>query len=326
MRRPRRLTRHVIPPQLVRLLDRQKNLVTRAQVRAAGVSDAATRWALSRQWQLVLPGVIHVYPVTLTREQRLIAALLYCGEHAVVNGPSAAAWYGLEHADDRGVVRVLVPRRCSARDIRWISVARSGVPFDQHTDGPRRFTSPTRAVVEAARTADGPERAEAIVIEAVMRRLVRLEHLADMNSQLGRRGSRLAELAIRAAAQGAWSIPESGLYRLTASSSKLPDMWCNPDLFTEPGGRRLITPDGWFDDVGLALMVHSRRWHDGQRWAPTVERDGDLVAQGIRVLPLAPTSIATNPKQVLARVEQAYGAAKAAGARPAVRAVRWRGW
>jgi len=255
----------------------------------------------------------------------LIAGLLYAGPGAVVTGASAAAWYGLEHADQRGPIRLLVPRNRSSRDVRWASIRRTMVPYDVFESGRLALVGHDRAVVEAAREAPGRERAEAIVIEALQRRLVRLADLAAMNDRLASAGRARAERAIATAAEGVWSVPESGLFSLVERSARLPEMWCNPDLFSA-SDRRLLTPDGWFDDVGLAVMVHSRRWHDGARWVPTVERDGDLVAHGVRVLPLAPSSIRDDPARVLARVEQAYGAARRAGGRPDVRAQRWRAW
>lgn len=312
-------------PQLRRLLDQQQNLMTRRQARAAGLTDSAIRWGLERAWQSVLPGVVHVVRNRLTRDQRRIAALLYAGDDAVLHAATAASWYGLEHADDLGVVRVLVSRNRAARQVRWVRISRTSVPFTQYVDGPRRLVDIDRAVVGAAREAGGREQAEAIVIEAVQRRLVTLDGLASMNDRLGSRGSRLATLAIGAAAGGAWSVPEAGLYRLVASSAVLPEMWCNPELFAGDG-RRLLSPDGWFDDVGLALMVHSRRYHDGARWAPTVERDGDLVAHGVRVLQLTPQSIEREPRRVLATIEQTYRTALRAGGRPDVRAARRRPW
>jgi hypothetical protein len=41
------------------------------------------------------------------------------------------------------------------------------------------------------------------------------------------------------------------------------------------GDHRLPTPDGWFDDVALAVQVHSRRHHAGELdWEATVAADG----------------------------------------------------
>lgn len=295
--------------------------MTRQQAREAGLTDAVIRWGLERSWHIVLPGVIHVLRNPLTRDQKLIAALLYAGPDAVIHGATAAAWYGIERADDSGVIRVLVPRTRAARHVHWVRVSRSSVPSEQYVDGPRRFVSVHRAVVEAAREARGPEDAEAVIIEALQRRVVTLEGLASLNDRLGRPGSALATRAIASAAVGTWSVPEAGLYRLLTKSPVLPEIWCNPDLFASTN-RRLVAPDGWYDDVGLALMVHSRRWHDGQRWVPTVERNGDLVSHGVRVLPIAPQSIAKEPARVLAVVETTYRSALTIGGRPNVRAVR----
>ena len=192
------------PAVLAPLLDRQRDLVTFAQARDAGLTDAAIRWALSRHWHVVLPRVIHVIRNPLTQEQRLIAALLYAGDGAAVSGMSAASWYGLEHAGDGGVVRLLVPRTSRSRDVRWVRVRRTRVPYEQRLSGPVWVTPPARAVVDAAREARGFEQAEAVVIEAVQRQFVRVDDLASMNSLLGVRWSALAERAIRSAAGGAW--------------------------------------------------------------------------------------------------------------------------
>jgi hypothetical protein len=309
------------PPTLAALLDRQRDLATYDQARAAGLTDAAIRWGLARHWHAVLPKVIHVVRNPLTREQRLIAAVLYAGEGAVVTGMSAASWYGLEHADDGGVVQVIVPRSRSTRDMRWVRVRRTRVPYEEHHSGAVSLASPARAVVDATRAARGQEQAEALVIEAVQRGVARLDDLASLNSALGARWSAVTERALRAAAAGAWSLPEAGLQRLVARSRELPEMWCNPRLRSQ-AGEPLLTPDGWFDDVALAVMVHSRRYHDGSRWAGTVERDGDLVAHGVRVLQLTPESLERDPLGVLRRIEQTYRTARASGWRPPVVATR----
>ncbi len=44
-------------------------------------------------------------------------------------------------------------------------------------------------------------------------------------------------------------------------------------------GVRCLTPDAWLDDVAMAVMVHSRQFHDGpDQWDETVSRDGELTA------------------------------------------------
>ena len=87
---------------------------------------------------------------------------------------------------------------------------------------------------------------------------------------------------------------------------RLPRPWANPALH-DPLGRRLTTPDLWFDDVALAVMVHSRVHHSGVLdWEATVAADEDLRTAGIEVVAVTPASIAAAPEQVLARIGAAY--------------------
>ncbi|MDO5627120.1 MAG: hypothetical protein Q4G43_02255 [Mobilicoccus sp.] len=310
-----------MPDSLQAVLAEQQDLMTRAQALEAGMTASALRWAVSRSWQIPLPGVIHVHRVDLRLDQRRIAALLWAGPWAALTGATAAHWYGLRQAEEHGVVRVAVPRRCATRQAAWVRTRRTWVPYDARRAGAMRVVEPARAVVEAAREATDAAGAEALVIEAIQRQLVTLDQLVSVNDQLGRPGSALASRAIAAAADGAWSLPELHLSRLVASSRHLPEMWCNPEVRTA-NRERLLTPDGWFDDVGLAVMVHSHRYHSGSAWAPTVERDGELAAHGVRVLPVAPSSIAREPARVLAHIERAHRTALATGYRPSVVATR----
>ena len=85
-------------------------------------------------------------------------------------------------------------------------------------------------------------------------------------------------------------------------------MWANPQLWV--GNRRLPTPDGWFDDVALAVQVHSRQFHSGHLdWEATVGADAEFVEHGIPVLAVTPRQIARSPDDVVARIERAHAAA-----------------
>jgi hypothetical protein len=84
-------------------------------------------------------------------------------------------------------------------------------------------------------------------------------------------------------------------------NSRLPRPWANPALH-DPLGRRLTTPDLWFDDVALAVMVHSRVHHSGVLdWEATVAADEDLRTAGIDVVAVTPASIAAEPGRVRPR-------------------------
>ncbi|QQS02005.1 MAG: hypothetical protein IPK37_06415 [Austwickia sp.] len=213
------------------------------------------------------------------------------------------------------IVQVEVAAPAKSRRVQWADFRRTTVPDGRvRSAEPLRFVSPERAIVGAARQV-GSEAATALVIESVQRRLCRLERLAHENQVLGRRGSAGVTRAIREAATGVWSVPELQLARLLDRSGELPRMWCNPELVTATG-HPLISPDGWFDDVGLAVMVHSRQHHDGPGFEATIESDGELASFGVPVVGVTPRSIDRDPELVVRRIERAYRAALVGGSRP----------
>jgi hypothetical protein len=121
-------------------------------------------------------------------------------------------------------------------------------------------------------------------------------------------GSASARAAMRAVQAGVWSAAETDLLVALAGSSVLPLVWPNPVLET-PDGRLLPSPDGWVDDVGLALQVHLRRYHArDSEWERTVEADAALVEQGVHVVAVTPTALRRDASRVRERAERAYAA------------------
>lgn len=308
-----------MPPDLRRLLDRQLGLVTRRQLLSGGLTPDAVSWRLSRAWRSVLPGVIDIERGGLTESRRLVAALLYAGQGAAVTGPSAARWYGITGVPSAGPVHVVVPAPRSSRSVAFATIRRSEVGDPgMRTSGAILLVSPGRAIVEAARAAPWDDHATAIVVEAVQRGICSASTVATWNDLLGRRGSAVVRRALDDVQAGAWSVPEAELAKLIARSTKLPRPLANPELKTAEG-EPLTSPDVYFDDVGLAVMVHSRTYHAyGDDWEQTVAGDSDLVTHGVPVLGITPRQLSRAPDVALKRVESAYAAAKASGRRPAV--------
>lgn len=161
-----------------------------------------------------------------------------------------------------------------------------------------------------------------MVLEAIQRRMVRLDDLHHWASARGTSGTARVRRALDVAATGVWSAPEGELLRVVRRSAILPEPWPNPTL-VDAAGRRLTTPDLWFDDVALAVMVHSRQFHaDVLDWEATVESDADLLAAGVIVVPVTPASLRRDPVPVLRVLEKAYRSAVARGSRPRVTATR----
>jgi hypothetical protein len=304
-----------------RLAAAQEGLVTREQLRAAGTTRGELRWRLGRQWSLVLAHVVLTRRASLTSAQQLVAAVLEAGDDAVVTGHRACAWHGLRSSlGHRPVTVITGPTRASRRS-GFVVVRRTVRPDPRClTRGVLRVASPVRAVADATREAHDLGEARSVVLEAVRRRLVRLEDLGHEVEAGPRRGSRWARAAVQDARAGSWSVPEAELLHRCARSKVLPRAWPNPYLEAEDG-TPLISPDLWFDDVGLAVMVHSRAHHLRDRdWEGTVESDGRLAEHGILVIGFTPSSVSRRPQEVVARIERAYLSAQRAGpSRPSVR-------
>jgi len=303
------------------LLALQQGLVTRAQLRDVGATRAELRWRLGRQWSLVLPHVVLTGRGPLSGAQQLLAAVLEVGDGAVVTGHRACAWHGLRSAYGNRPVTVLAGPTQASRQLGFVVVRRTARPDPRAVArGVVRIASTARAVADAARDAHDLGEARAVVLEAVQRRLVRVEDLEHEVEAGPRHGSRTARAAVRDARAGSWSVPEAELLHRCSRSAVLPRPWPNPWLEADDG-TPLVSPDLWFDDVGLAVMVHSRAHHlRDEDWEGTVESDGRLAEHGVLVVAFTPRSIRLRPDEVVARIERVYRSALRAGrARPRVR-------
>jgi hypothetical protein len=115
-------------------------------------------------------------------------------------------------------------------------------------------------------------------------------------------------------------VPESDLLALIRGSHSLPEPLANPVL-KGPRGEELTSPDVWFDDVGMAVLVQSREFHsDGLDWDVTVEQGSDLSAVRVVVVGVTPAALARDPSAQLRRIERAHAAARRSGTRAPVTA------
>lgn len=310
-----------LPAELERLARSQASVLARRQLFDHGVTPSEVRWRLGRRWRLVLPGVVLLGPQLPDDHQRRVAALLYAGPSAWLAASTAAAVHGMLHEPPGSRVHVLVPAPHRPRDVAWVRIRRTHLLDERIVErGPIRLSCRARAVVDAAAHM-GDEQARALLIEVVQRRVVRLDDVAHWVEARQPNGRRRLRSALSEAAAGAWSLPEADLARLVAGSTVLPTAWLNPSL-CDARGRRLTTPDLWFDDVALAVMVHSRRFHEGALdWERTVDGDSDLTTSRVAVVGVTPNAIARDPVGTLLRVESAYLQARKSGFRPDVSAI-----
>lgn len=309
-----------LPPALGPLLDRQHNVVSRSQLLAANVHDGSTyRKVRAGQWQRLLPGIFLVVPGSPGTEHRRIAAALFAGEQAQLTGLTVLHWYGFRSAPATDRIHVLVPHHVHRRSTGFVVVQRAlSLDVRARDVGLYRVTSPARAVVDACRVMTQLKDVRAIVAEAVQAdhtsaRAIDVELRRAARSRTG-----LARRALGEVLAGVRSAPEAELRDLTHRSKILPQILWNPTL-TTLDGQRLPTPDGWIDDVGLALQVDSAEYHSRDiGWTNTLDRHNELAKHDVQVLHITPTEIRTVPRRILATVEQAYRARVASGVRARV--------
>ena len=101
------------------LARRQHGAITRAQLLELGFSAHAIDHRLSiGRLRAVRRGVYAVGQPDLTREGRWMAAVLSCGEGAVLSCESAAALWGLEDRERLITVSIPSPRQLRRKDVK----------------------------------------------------------------------------------------------------------------------------------------------------------------------------------------------------------------
>ncbi len=202
-------------------------------------------------------GVVRIPGAPETDEQRLWAALLRCGEHAVA-GPAASCWlHGLEGFDELVVsVVVAAPHRCRGTD--FPARTRHDVEGDRVTISGMPALSAARAIIEVAhRLTDKQLR---VLIDSARRKRVltieRLRHRAEELSDTpwSRRGARAVLRVVGSGALDQESENEREIAAFLATTT-LQLEWQVSDLVP---GRRLDAVDR---EATLVLEIDSRLWH-----------------------------------------------------------------
>jgi hypothetical protein len=304
---------------LAAVLDRQHDVASRSQLRAAQIDDGTIyRKVRAGQWQRLLPGVFLVTPRPPGTEQRRVAAALFAGENAQLTGLTVLHWYGFRSAPATDRVHVLVPHTTHRRSAGFVVVQRalSLDPLARYT-GLYHVTSVARAVVDACRALSELKDVRAIVSEAVQANRTSAKAIDAELRRAARSRTGLARRALTEVQAGIRSAPEAELRELTMRSKILPQILWNPRL-TTLDGKPLPTPDGWIDEVGVALQVDSAEYHArGDDWTTTLDRH-NAARYDVQVIHITPKEIRTLPGKALATIEQTYRSRVTAGARARV--------
>lgn len=155
--------------QVEEVLDWQSGVLSRAQARELGLSDAALRTRLRPgRWQRLAPGVYLAHSGPVPWLARVWAAHLYAGPDALLSHETAAALHGF--AEQREPVHVTVPAGRKVRPQPGLVVHRARRLLDRR-DGtvvPPRVTA-AHAALDLADAAEDLTEALAAVARAVQR-------------------------------------------------------------------------------------------------------------------------------------------------------------
>ncbi|MGI8881422.1 MAG: hypothetical protein ACR2KJ_13130 [Jatrophihabitans sp.] len=165
----------------------------------------------------------------------------------------------------------------------------------------------------------GLRTARAVAAEALQRGWTSLTELEQEIRRGPRRWSANLRMAIDEMARGVRSSPEAEAMHLLESSAVLSGIAFNADL-RSPAGTFVARPDAWLAAAAMAVEVDSAAHHFMlEDWEHTQRRVALLASYGALVLSVSPFRLRTEPSRLLAEIERAYLARRAAGVACALR-------
>jgi very-short-patch-repair endonuclease len=297
------------------LAARQRNLITRRQLEALGLSRSAIRHQLaSGRLHIELGDVYRLPGARRDWRTRLHAAVLAAGEGAVVSHRAAAALMHVPGFPERAI-ELTVPYRRSVvlsgaivHRSRCLPVGHTKLVDGLPTTSMARTLCDLAAIMHPAQTARALDNSIArggVTTNAMWRVLNELH-------PSGRRGSGAVRRLLRARGEG-YVAPASDLEARFAQiicEGGLP----SPDRQVDVGdGRQWVgRVDFAYRDAKLLIEVDSRLHHTSLLDLETDRtRDNRLMASGWRLLRITWQMLAEQPDEVVSTVATALGVAAA---------------
>lgn len=249
-------------------------------------------------WWRPLMGLVALARGALTPRQRLVAALLVAGEDALVTGLAACRLYGLERVPEHHQVHVLIPHEQRRRSESFLLVERTAHMPPAWSRHGIRCAPIARALVDGARRLDKINDVRALLSEAVQQRRVTVPALRAEVESGSCRGAALVRTVIVELEDGIRSAAEAWWRELVASIDGFPTVLWNADVHLADGSF-LARPDGFVDEVALALDLHSFAHHaDLEKFDATMRRHAEMTAAGLLVVPATPKELRDDPESV----------------------------
>lgn len=277
----------------------QRGRVSRDQLLAAGVADRAIyRLAAGGHLHREHRGVYavgHTAPAPLTAET---AALLACGEHAVLSHYTAALIHRLiPHGDGRIHVTIQDQHRPNPRGVTVHRTARL-TRGEVQTLESLPVTSPARTVIDVASTANLAT-AERVVEEALTQRLVSETELRELAARAnGRRAATRIKAILDAHREpGLTKSKAERRFRGLVRAAQLPEPKTNVRLHG-------FEVDCYWPDLGVVVEVQGYRFHSGRRAFERDTRKGAKLTAAGTVSYVTWLQMDNEPYAVVARVAQ----------------------
>lgn len=281
------------------LAGRQHGVVARRQLLALGFNAREIEHRVGRgRLHLVMRGVYAVGWPRMTQKRRWMAAVLACGEGALLSHRSAAALWGI--CDERrGVIEVSVTRRAELRRRGLRVRGRPSLTDERATthDGVP-VTTPVQTLIDIS-TALTPIRVERAVNEADKRDLIDPEALrAELDRYVGEPGVKALRHLLD---KRTFRLSDSDLeilFRSIALGAGLP-----PPLTKE-------TVNGWevdfyFPDLGLVIETDGLRYHrTPSTQTRDARRDRAHVLAGMTALRFTHYEIKYEPSRVRSELQR----------------------
>ena len=285
---------------LAELAGRQWGVVSRAQLGGVGLGRGAIdRRVQTGRLRRIHRGVYAIAGATLPREGRALAAVLACGEGAVLSHTSAAVHWGLLTYDPPQPHVTAPASKAGAPGIR-LHRTRSLDARDATTHRGIPITTLARTLLDVAATAPRNHLEHALG-QALRNELYDQRAIRDvLQRHRGRRGAK----ALRTATDDDPAFTRSELerrFRALCRRAELPQPLCSvhvadADLhphevdFFFPAHRLVVEIDGWRDHGTRVAFERDRA------------KDAALVAAGYAVLRFTKRQIAEDPDTVAERV------------------------
>ena len=282
-----------------RKLDRQFGVISRKQALAAGLTRTQIQTKLRKEiWKMVLPGIYKVGGSPATREQKLMAAILWAGDGAVVSHRSSGWVWGLE-GEFEDVIEIICPK--DKRAPSGVIVHKRKLASSEWTHfGALPITTVTRTLFDLASVI--PIEDLLIARDDALRR--RLTSWRQLHAQLDKTGQGQAGAKVFRVALTGDNMGESPLERrflAMARKFRLPSLELQYPVKLKSGITIFI--DFAFPQRRLAIEVEGFGVHGQQlRWQQDMNRENELTELQWRTLRFSREDLIRRPDKVAARI------------------------